>query len=198
MNSPHRVSDPPRLLGKADDGQFVSSEEFANADFEEPWAYERINGRLVVMAPDGYAGSLATESWLERLYRYKATHPDLVQHVFPQAWIRIDEDTDRIPDIAVYLVAESPPPIPDRVPDIIFEIVSESGRDRKRDDETKRSAYEKLGVREYVIVDRFRPGLVVLENSPSGFRERVLTPSDHYETSLLPGFSVPLSEVLST
>ncbi|HEU5118441.1 MAG TPA: Uma2 family endonuclease [Isosphaeraceae bacterium] len=198
MNSPHRVTDPPRLLGKADDGRILSSEEFASAEFEEGWVYERVQRRLVVMFPDGEGGIRAMDPWMERLFLYKAAHHQLVQYVVNQAWVRIDDDTDRFPDIAVYLVSEKAPPIPDRVPEIIFEIVSGTRRDRERDYDTKRATYEKIGVREYVIVDRFLPGVLVLENSPNGFRERRLTPADRYETPLLPGFSVPLSEVLSS
>ncbi len=40
-------------LGKADEDRYVSSDEFATADFEEPWRYERIEGRLVIVAPAG-------------------------------------------------------------------------------------------------------------------------------------------------
>ncbi len=150
------------------------------------------------MAPDGQGGVSAMYPWFTHLMRYADAHPDIVQYVLPQAWVRIDDETDRIPDFAVYLTSESPPPIPDRVPEIIFEIVSGTRRDRERDYDIKRAAYEKIGVREYVIVDRFLPGVLVLENTEEGFRERRLTLADRYETPLLPGFSVPLSEVLSS
>lgn len=196
MNAPHHVSTPPLRLGKGDHGRVVSSEEFANAEFEEGRVYERVQGRLVVMFPDAEGGIAAMDPWWDHLFAYKFAHRDVVQYVVHQGWVRIDGDTDRSPDIAVYLVSESPPLIPDRVPDLIFEIVSGTRRDRERDYDVKRAAYEKLGVREYVIVDRFRRGVLVLENSLEGFRERHLTPSDRYETPLLPGFSVELSEVL--
>jgi Uma2 family endonuclease len=40
-------------LGPDDNGRLVSDDEFAAADFAEPWKYERVEGRLVVMYPNG-------------------------------------------------------------------------------------------------------------------------------------------------
>ena len=41
------------VLGPDDHGRPVSAEEFADAHYLEPWKYERVAGRLVVMPPDG-------------------------------------------------------------------------------------------------------------------------------------------------
>ena len=40
-------------LGPSDHGRAVSAEEFAAADYDGPWRYEREQGRLIVMPPDG-------------------------------------------------------------------------------------------------------------------------------------------------
>jgi Uma2 family endonuclease len=40
-------------LGIADHGAPLSREEFAEATYEEPWRYELVKGRLVVMTPTG-------------------------------------------------------------------------------------------------------------------------------------------------
>ena len=40
-------------LGPDDAGMRLTAEEFANADFQEPYTYERVKGRLVVMSPAG-------------------------------------------------------------------------------------------------------------------------------------------------
>ena len=75
-------------------------------------------------------------------------------------------DDDRIPDICVYLAGESSnEEIPDRVPDLIFEFVSGNRRDQERDYIHKRAEYHSIGVKEYVIVDRFKQQVLVLTSS---------------------------------
>src|SRR5258707_180949 len=50
----HTPTAEPRLhLGQADDGRVLSAEEFADAEYEAPWQYERVEGRLVATPPDG-------------------------------------------------------------------------------------------------------------------------------------------------
>ena len=65
---------PILRLGKRDDGRLVSSEEFAEADFDEPWRYEREDGRLVVMAPSGEGHLVATVPWRDQLIFYQHAH----------------------------------------------------------------------------------------------------------------------------
>ena len=108
---------PPRLtLGPDDHGRTVSADEFADADFLEPWKYEREDGRLIVMPPDGQDHNDIAEPWRDELVLYKRlTRPGHVQMVKSEAWVRVDGGTDRIGDIAVYLATDQPvPPIPDR------------------------------------------------------------------------------------
>jgi len=184
-------------LGKADHGRPTSAEEFAAATYEEPWTYERVGGRLVVMSPEGTGHVLQSEPWRDRLGAYALAHPKVVQAVVSQAWVRIDRDNARIGDIGVYLGGEPEAlNIPDQVPDLMFEFVSPSRTDRLRDYVEKRADYQKAGVREYVIVDRFEKKLTVLRLADGSYRERTLTATDAYETPLLPGFLVRLAEVL--
>ena len=115
----------------------------------------------------------------------------------PSAWVRVPGGTDRIGDIGVYLVADRPTPkIPDRVPELMFEIVSPGREDRDRDYVEKRADYHRVGVREYVIIDRFEKQVTVLTYTPEGYEEHVLTPGDTYTSPLLPGLEIPLAEVL--
>ena len=107
----------------------------------------------------------------------------------------MEDDSDRLPDIAVYLTGGTGR-LPDRVPELIFEIVSRGSKDRKRDYEEKRSEYERIGVQEYVIVDRFDHRLTVLRLEEATFVETVLQPSDRYNTPLLPGLEIPLSGII--
>ncbi len=183
-------------LGRRDDGRAISSEEFAEAEFDEPWKYEREDGRLVVLAPSGEDHVGISEPWRDRLGAYRLAHPEVVQRVVSEAWLRVDDGTDRIGDIGVYLVpGGAVPRIPDRVPEMMFEVVSPDRASRDRDYVGKRADYHRLGVREYVIIDRFRRTVTILSFAPEGYEERILSVGDSYESPLLPGLMIPLSEV---
>jgi Uma2 family endonuclease len=194
----HEPTTDERLhLGKLDDGRPTTSEEFANASYDEPWTYERVDGRLVVMSPEGTGHVIQSEPWIKRLHVYSFEHPDIVQAVVGQAWVHIDDGNTRIPDVAVYLGGPLEAlNIPDQVPDLIFEFVSPSKQDRRRDYVEKRADYQKIGVPEYVIVDRFDKNVTVLTLGEAGYEERVLTSAETYRSPLLPGFEVRLAEVL--
>jgi Uma2 family endonuclease len=184
-------------LGREDHGRLVTSAEYAEAVFEEPWTYERVAGRLVVMSPEGTGHVMQSEPWRDRLGAYILAHPNIVQRIVSQAWVRIDEDNTRIGDIGVYLGNETEAVnIPDQVPDLVFEFVSPSKTDRERDYVEKRADYQRAGVREYVIVDRFEKKVTVLTLVDGVYQERTSSLADTYETPLLPGFSVRLAEVL--
>ena len=150
-------------LGKRDEGRFVISEEFEEAEFDEPWKYEREDGRLFVLPPSGEGHIDATEPWLEELIFYKS--PPSRRRPASRSRslrIRVEDGTDRIGDIGVFLNPDGPvPKIPDRVPDLMFEVVSPNKNSRDRDDIRKRAEYYSLGVKEYVIIDRFRRVVVV-------------------------------------
>jgi Uma2 family endonuclease len=184
-------------LGPDDAGRLLSSEEFADAIYEEPWKYERERGRLIVIPPDGEGHVSTTSPWLERLIVYWDAHPEVVERVVPNAWVRVDEGTDRIGDIGVYL-AHDPPVlnIPDQVPEMMVEIVTPGRKSRERDYVKKRNEYYNLGVREYVVVDRFKKQVTVHTHTPEGYQEQILKPGETYESPLLPGPAIPLDEVL--
>jgi Uma2 family endonuclease len=183
-------------LGPEDAGRVLSAEEFADAFYKEPWRYERVRGRLVVMAPDGGNHVRTTNPWLENLVVYKVNHPEVVELVVPNSWVRVDAGTDRIGDLGVYLAGDrAAKDIPDRVPEMMFETVSPGSRSRKRDYVEKRSEYERLGVKEYVVVDRSKKQVTVHVLAPGGYQVRVLTRADTYTSLLLPGLAIPLGEV---
>src|SRR3954468_15407128 len=178
----HETRSVSRLeLGPEDAGRPLSAEEFADAEYREPWRYEREDGRLVVMAPDGQGHIDAVDPWLERLILFRTTHRDLIRRVVPNAWIRVDGGTDRIGDIGVYLSANPDArAIPDRVPDLMFEIVSPGRASHDRVYVEKRADYERLGVKEYIIVDRFTKQVTVLTLAADGYHSRILTTADTY------------------
>ena len=76
----HEPTVEPRLvLGPDDHGRVTSADEFAEAEFRGPWKYERVDGRLVVMASDGYRHQATSEPWRDHLVDYKRNRPDLVE-----------------------------------------------------------------------------------------------------------------------
>ena len=181
-------------FGPEDAGRLVSADEFAAATYAEPWVYERVDGRLEVLSPEGKDHVRSSTPWLLRLAAFALGRPDIVQAVVPSPWVRIDADTERIGDIGVYLGGLLDDlNLPDQVPDIIFEFVSPSKEDRRRDYIRKRADYLKAGIREYVIVDRFDRRVTVLTLGEAGYVERVLGLGDVYESPLLPGFALPLT-----
>ena len=184
-------------LTAADHGLELSREEFAEAEFAEPYRYERYQGRLVVMSPAGHEHHQSVKPFRNHLGAYELAHPDIVEDVFQESWTVIDEDSDREPDIAVYLRSPEPQPrIPERVPELIFEIVSAGWENRRRDYEEKRAEYEQIGVLEYVIVDRLDHCVTVLRLVDGGYVEHLLKPSDSYSTPLLPGLEIALQDII--
>ena len=188
-----------RMIGPADDGMELTREEYAVAEWVEGVRFERVNGKLVVMPPAGHEHYVTSEPIRDYLVVYKVAHRDLVEHIFEEAWTAIDEDTDRIPDIAVYLRTRSEGlRIPDRIPEIIFEIVSPGRANRRRDYDEKRDEYERLGVLEYVIVDRFDHEVTVLRLVDGTYQEQILKPADTYRSPLLPGLEIPLQPIIGS
>jgi Uma2 family endonuclease len=185
-------------LGPSDAGVRLSRREFAEADFEEPYIYERVKGRLVVMSPAGPDHRKVSRPFRRELGGYWGLDPDLVDDVDVEGWVATSEDDDRIPDICVYLAGPSSgQPVPHRVPDVIFEFVSRNRLDQERDYIDKRLEYHAIRVREYVIVDRFKRSVLVLTWQDGDYAERTLGPDEEYTTPLLPGLRIVLREVFA-
>lgn len=185
-----------KVLGPEDHGREVSYEDFAEAEFVEPWTYEREEGRLVVMSPGGHRHKSDSLPWRRQLSRYWIENPEIVEDVFQGAWVRDRGRTDRVGDFGVYLVpSDFASEVPDRVPDIMFEVVSPGRASRERDYVKKRREYYRLGIREYVVIDRFKKTVTVFTPGSRGYRKRVLTRTATYTTTLLPGLAIRLAEV---
>jgi Uma2 family endonuclease len=183
-------------LGPQDAGRLLTAEEFASAEYQEPFIYERVKGRLVVMSPAGPGHRQVSRLFRRQLGLYWGLHPDLVDDVDIEGWVSTTPDDDRIPDICVYLAGKSSGlAVPQRVPDLIFEFVSQDRSDQERDYIDKRAEYHAIHVKEYVIVDRFKQQVLVLSWKRSDYAERVLTSDQEYTTSLLPGLTISLADV---
>jgi Uma2 family endonuclease len=191
------ILQPVLQLGPHDHGRPVMAEEFAEAESAEPWKYEREQGRLIVMPPDGPEHDDRSEPVRDYLGAYHMAHPDLVEKVVSEAWVRVDGGTDRIGDIGVFLAGpRSAINRPDRVPELIFEIVSPDRESRERDHVKKRQEYHRLGVLEYVVIDRIRHRATVYTAGRHGYGKCVLRPVDAYASPLLPGLAILLAGIL--
>lgn len=180
-----------------DAGTVLTREEFAESEFTEGYRYERHAGRLIAMPPPGHDHHLTTGSVRDYLGAYRLAHPEIVEFVIQDSWTTIDDDTDRIPDIAVYLRSTKPSlQLPERVPEVVYEIVSPGWENRRRDYGEKRSEYERLGVREYVIVDRHDQRVTVLQLVEGKYQEQLLKPADIYRSPLLPGLEIVLQPII--
>lgn len=185
-----------RQLGPTDAGMRLSRSAFADAVLEEPFIYERVAGRLVVMSPSGPQHRRLTRVFSRALHVYWDEHPDIVDFVDQEGWVITEDATDRLPDICVYLAGpQSGKDVPGRVPELSYEFVSENRADQERDYIDKRGEYHAIGVKEYVIVDRFKQAALVLTWAEGDYEEQWLTPEQTHSTKLLPGLKVELSEV---
>ena len=85
------------------------------------------------------------------------------------------------------------------VPDLLVEILSPGTR--KTDEITKRRRYEHFGVREYCVVDPELDAIKIYRRVDTAFVRVAELSVEHQNvltTPLLPGFSVPLSEIFAS
>ena len=180
-------------LGLKDQGRFLTDEEFAQAEWDAPYRYERVEKRLVVMEPSDLPHMQVVSAILEALYVYRHTHSGAIELIAPEGWIRTSDQTDRVGDIAVYLDDVSADHIYDLVPDLVFEVVSRGSEER--DYILKRGEYFDMGVAEYVIVDPFRRVVTVLSRGEHGYLARELREGDVYTSDQLPGFELRIANL---
>ncbi len=186
-------------LGPTDAGRWLTRDEFATAQFQEPYIYERVMGRLLVLSPAGPEHRFVSRPFRRQLSGYWDRHPDLVDDVDIEGWVATSEDNDRLPDICVYLAGSSSHEVvPNRVPDLVFEFVSGNRSDQERDYVQKRQEYHQIGVRQYVIVDRLKREVLVLRWQPSDYDTAILTIDETYTTPLLPGLEIRVAEAFSS
>lgn len=150
------------------------------------------------MPPAGPEHRFVSRPFLRKLCAFWEEHLSLVEDVDVEGWVATSPDDDRLPDICVYFMGDdSQRRVPDRVPAMVFEFVSQKRSDRQRDYIHKRDEYHAIGVKEYVIVDRFKRSVLVLRWQPDGYAEHTLTEHDFYSTLLLPDLVIPLSEAFA-
>ncbi len=90
-----------RLLTDADAGMLLTRDQFRVAEPAPRFRLERVAGRLVVTSQFDLDHHTTLEPVRNQLGLFRLEHPDIVEHVFQSSWTAIDEETDRIADIAV-------------------------------------------------------------------------------------------------
>jgi Uma2 family endonuclease len=195
------VLETPIILKLAPElaGILLSPEEFdAVEECDELYNYELVHGVLIV-APPPAIGERAPNDQLGHLLRsYKERHPQgaALDLTVPEHRI-ITPDSRRRADRVIWTGLGRIPNTPQDQPTIAIEFVSASKRDFQRDYIAKRDEYLRAGVREYWIIDRFRRRMTVVRGGADQMIEIVITEQETYTTPLLPGFELPLAQLLT-
>ena len=186
------------VLGLESAGILMTPAEFdAVTEYDENYQYELIRGVLVVSPIPLPQETGPNELLANYLFLYQTTHPQgaALRLTLPQYYVHVRQGR-RIADRLIWTgEKEDVDPFRDRA-NIAVEFVSSGRRNRRRDYEEKRDEYEKAGLDEYWIIDRFERTLTVVQYR--GKKPVVRTYRDHekYESPLLSGFVVPLQKLL--
>lgn len=191
---------PKIVLGRKSNGMLMAPEEFDAVEaYDENYCYELINGVLIVspipLAEETSPNELLGH-WLLS-YAEKQRRGKGLDATLPQQYVR----TRMSRWIADRLIWIGLGRMPDRNLDmatIAVEFVSAGKRNRERDYVHKKKEYLEVGIQEYWIIDRFRRTLTVVRNGPAGPTELVVPEGKTYRPPLLPGFKLPLAELLAT
>ena len=187
-------------IGPTDAGRAVTFDEFITADFVPAHQlYELARGIIVLTQIPGIYHGWIVERLTDALSYYKHIHPGRIVYRAGGAECRVrlrGMRSDRHPDQAVYL---SPSPQGKRiwerwVPATVVEVVSRRGE--QRDYVAKREEYLRFGVLESWIFDPFKRIMLVLQRAGDVWEERELGEGLSYQTELLPGLVVSVSEIL--
>ncbi|HUE16069.1 MAG TPA: Uma2 family endonuclease [Planctomycetaceae bacterium] len=189
----------PRI-GPLDHGRRMSLKKFEPIAIEEGYIYELARGTIVVSDVPNYPHMMRVAAIRNHLVYYKQANPRSIFQVLGTMECKLliwDLESERHPDIAVYLV---PPSVKKGrqmwtrwVPELVIEVVSLGSVDR--DYIEKREEYWALGVKEYWIVDARRQQILVLRRGRSQWIQKELKRGDTLETKLLPGFKLACDEI---
>ncbi len=196
-----RVRRPkPAGLGRHSNGMLMTPEEFDTAtEFNELYSYELIHGVLIVSPPPAESerdpnGEL---EYLLRAYKSGHTAGSALDKTLAEQYVHIADSRRRADRVIWAGLGRIPDPRTD-VPAIVIEFVSNRQRDRVRDYEEKRQQYLAIRVQEYWIIDRFRRIMTVYRGQagPGEPAEQIIKENEVYRTPLLPGFELPLAQLL--
>lgn len=185
-------------------GMRMSPEEFdAVEEWGEDYFYELVQGVLVVVPPPSEGERGPNELLGHWLLHYREHHPQgsALDYTLPENMIKTPLSRRRADRVIWTGLGRLPVVHRDR-PTIAIEFVSQGKRNARRDYIEKRDEYLELGLLEYWIIDRFRRRMTVYrrggeETEPASMVELVVKEHQQYSTPLLPGFRLPLAELLN-
>jgi Uma2 family endonuclease len=189
----------PTRLSLETAGALMTPEEFDSVEDQDAnYVYELVNGVLVVHAiplpeetgPNEFLGLL--------LGMYQMQHPKggCLDATIPQQHVRLKKSR-RIADRLIWIGLGRLPNVRRDVAAIAVEFVSAGKRNRLRDYVYKKRDYMAVGVKEYWIIDRFQRTLTVISKVGGKIIEKAIPESRSYRTPLLPGFELPLAQLLA-
>jgi Uma2 family endonuclease len=187
------------MIGPGVAGTLMTPEEFdAAQDWEEGYVYELINEVLVVTPPAGIEERAPNDLLGQLLRNYRERHPlgKSLDYTVSEHTVRTGKNRRRA-DRVIWAGLGRLPDVDRDPPTIAIEFLSPGRRARKRDYDAKRKEYEKAGVIEYWIIDRFRKSFTVFRRKGRKSTELVFGANDVYTTPLLPGFELPLARLFA-
>jgi Uma2 family endonuclease len=183
-------------LGSA--GLRLTPEEFDSVkQVDERFAYELINGVVVVSRIPSNAEADPNGELEYLLRHYKKTHPlgASLDKTLGERYVYLPQSRRRA-DRLIWAGLGRIPNTETDLPTIAVEFVSRSRRDHLRDYQEKRTEYLAVGIQEYWIIDRFRRLMTVHKATAQGILEILIEEQETYRTDFLPGFELPLSALL--
>ncbi|MEX2176476.1 MAG: Uma2 family endonuclease [Pirellulaceae bacterium] len=200
LKSPLAAGRPAWRLDEGSNGRLMSLDEFEALeadDCDQRFRYELING-VVIVSPAPADAEADPNGELETMLRnYRATHPlgKALDKTLAERDVRTRVGIRRV-DRALWIGFGRRISSKRDLPTIIVEFVSPGKKAWRRDFTIKREEYLELGTKEYWVVDRFNRTLTVFFLSPADPLQRVVTETQTYTTPLLPGFELPLKQLL--
>ena len=193
------LAPPHFVFGPGLAGVFLRPDEFDTIDeADRDHRYELINGRLIVSPPPLEAERDPNEELGHLLRAYRRNHPQgsALDVTLPEQTIVTGSNRRRADRVIWTGLGRQPDPQHD-LPTIVVEWVSESKRDWQRDYVEKSQEYREIGIAEYWIFDRFRRTLTVHRGTKDVPEVLVIPEGAMYRSPLLPGFEVPLAQLLA-
>jgi Uma2 family endonuclease len=186
-------------LTEASNGMLMTPKEFdAVTDYDDLFVYELIHGVLIVSPIPGESERDPNEElgFLLRNHQYNHPQGSILDKTLSEQYIALP-DSRRRADRVIWLGLGRVPDPRNDVPSIVVEFVSKRKRDRVRDYEEKRREYRAIGVSEYWVIDRFDNTMTVFKKTSTSATGTVIKADETYRTPLLPGFELPLRQLLN-
>jgi Uma2 family endonuclease len=187
------------VLGPEHNGIRLSPAEFdAITEFDELYRYELIDGVLVVNPVASREERSPNEELGHWLLSYRDHHPQgsSLDATLFEEYVRTTRGRRLVDRLIWAGLGRQPDPDVD-VATLAVEFVSPGRRSWRRDYEEKRDEYLAAGIQEYWVIDRFRRTLTIFKKKGDGFDSVVVAEHETYRPELLPGFELPLGQLLA-